>query len=688
MRAASCTKIALFGIKRSSIVKSPIQGVPFPQQIEEDLPMPSSVFRSSLAALTITAALMMAPAVASAAKGDCGQPQTDGANPTATDCLYILKTAVGAVTCTPTCVCDVNNSGGVSATDALTCLKKAVGQAVTLDCGAGCGGVTTTTLPPEGCEANVPVGCPAKLNTCTSADFVSQTGSDLDTGWNGLGHNQDLVGGATIAIDIVRRCVDDPNTICKIDADCTTGTCRPFCDCDDPNNSICDVTGPTGQRRCVKDLAVCSTNTDCGAGGRCEHFFGPPLPTSAANTPACITSYFQEDITGTADSETGEGVARTLLRSRVHLGVTNDKPCPACGLASQNPQVGQAYSCSGGPNNGQACTVEAVSPTFGGVSSSCPPDATSNVSGEGLAIRFREVTTGTTTRTAEIPCLFSGGCVDGLGPNNGQCATNADCARCTNDLSTPCSSNADCSGGTCATSPDQPISCGLYCHCGFCNNDPQKPCFNGEDCAPNEICQAGNSTTGQQDQPNACSDLVCGRANAEECCNTQQDGSTVCPEASSTGLSGKCSLKPFLACSTDPQSDLFGACSQQGGGDCVASARPCFGGEISRTGLPSPIGTYCVDDPSKGACTSNADCATGACVADTSEPQTVALFCVPKTTSAAINAAAGIPGPGAITFNSVIFACRCGDGKVGCSEQCDDGNNTNGDGCDQACRTE
>jgi len=79
---------------------------------------------------------------------------------------------------------------------------------------------------------------------------------------------------------------------------------------------------------------------------------------------------------------------------------------------------------------------------------------------------------------------------------------------------------------------------------------------------------------------------------------------------------------------------------------------------------------------------------TGSCVPDTSEPETVALFCVPKTTSAAINAAGGIPGPGAITFNSVIIACRCGDGHVGCSEQCDDGNNINGDGCDQACRTE
>ena len=649
--------------------------------------MPSSVFRTSLAALTITAALMMAPAVASAAKGDCGQPQTNGTNPTATDCLFILKTAVGAVTCEPACVCNVNNAGGVTATDALTCLKKAVGQPVTLDCGPGCGSTTTTTIPTEGCETNTPVGCPAKLNTCTSGNFVSQTNSDLDTGWNGLAHNQDLVGGATISIDILRRCENSPETICKVDSDCPSGQCKPFCDCDDPNNSICEITGPTHERRCVRDLTVCTTNADCGAGGRCEHFFGPPLPTSAANTPACITSYFQEDLTGTADSETGEGLARAFLRSRVHLGVANDKPCPACGLPNQNPAIGQPFKCSGGPNNGKDCTVEAVSPTFGGVSSECPPDATSNVSGEGLVIRMREVTTGTTAVTAEIPCLFSGSCVDGLGPNNGQCATNADCTRCTNDLSA-CTSNADCSGGaTCAPAPDQPISCGFYCHCGFCNNDPQKPCFNGDDCSAGETCEPGDSTTGQQDQPNACTDLICGRVTPGECCNSELDGSA-CPEASSTGLSGKCQLKPYVACSTDPSSDLFGACSQQGGGDCIAEPRPCFDSRVTRTGEPSPLGSYCVDDTSKGACTSNADCATGACVADTSEPKTVALFCAPKTTSAAINAAGGIPGPGAITFNSVIFACRCGDGKVGCSEQCDDGNNVNGDGCDQACRTE
>lgn len=69
---------------------------------------------------------------------DCGLPVTNGPNPTASDCLYMLRTAVGAVTCTPQCICDVNAAGGVTAADALLCLRKAVGQNVTLDCGPGC----------------------------------------------------------------------------------------------------------------------------------------------------------------------------------------------------------------------------------------------------------------------------------------------------------------------------------------------------------------------------------------------------------------------------------------------------------------------------------------------------------------------------------------------------------------------
>lgn len=74
------------------------------------------------------------PSVARAAQGDCGQPLSTGAAPTASDCLFILRTAVGTQTCDPVCICDTNGAGGTTATDALLCLKAAVAEPVTLSC--------------------------------------------------------------------------------------------------------------------------------------------------------------------------------------------------------------------------------------------------------------------------------------------------------------------------------------------------------------------------------------------------------------------------------------------------------------------------------------------------------------------------------------------------------------------------
>jgi hypothetical protein len=99
-----------------------------------------------VAAALLVLVCVIAARTADAALGDCGQPVSNGANPTASDCLFILKTAVGSQTCDPVCVCDTNGAGGVSASDALVCLKKAVGQGVTLACPTPCGSTTTTTL--------------------------------------------------------------------------------------------------------------------------------------------------------------------------------------------------------------------------------------------------------------------------------------------------------------------------------------------------------------------------------------------------------------------------------------------------------------------------------------------------------------------------------------------------------------
>lgn len=66
----------------------------------------------------------------------CGSPVTrvEG-DPSATDALYALRSAVALVTCDER-VCDVNDDGNVSASDALRILRLAVGTDVTLTCPA------------------------------------------------------------------------------------------------------------------------------------------------------------------------------------------------------------------------------------------------------------------------------------------------------------------------------------------------------------------------------------------------------------------------------------------------------------------------------------------------------------------------------------------------------------------------
>jgi len=62
----------------------------------------------------------------------CGDPVDQG-RATASAALFILKAAVGAVTCAP-CVCSVDGNQGISAVDSLTVLKRAVGQPISLQC--------------------------------------------------------------------------------------------------------------------------------------------------------------------------------------------------------------------------------------------------------------------------------------------------------------------------------------------------------------------------------------------------------------------------------------------------------------------------------------------------------------------------------------------------------------------------
>jgi hypothetical protein len=76
------------------------------------------------------------PSAAYANLGECAQPFSTGADPSASDCLSILSTAVGNSACQDQnpCVCAPKGTLPARATDALICLNASVGAPATLAC--------------------------------------------------------------------------------------------------------------------------------------------------------------------------------------------------------------------------------------------------------------------------------------------------------------------------------------------------------------------------------------------------------------------------------------------------------------------------------------------------------------------------------------------------------------------------
>jgi hypothetical protein len=104
-----------------------------------------------LGAVALVVGVLPSPRL-EAAIGDCGEPVAAG--PVAVDALEVLRTATGASDCggREPCICDVNSSGGVTASDALTVLRKAVGLDVTLTCPCDTCDAAKTSMTSVGCE--------------------------------------------------------------------------------------------------------------------------------------------------------------------------------------------------------------------------------------------------------------------------------------------------------------------------------------------------------------------------------------------------------------------------------------------------------------------------------------------------------------------------------------------------------
>jgi hypothetical protein len=112
-------------------VSPPVAVRMLPVDPEECVPLATTTTTSTTSSSSTTTTVSTTTTLPPPAD-DCGDPSGDG-KIAATDALFVLNVAVGLVAC-QLCVCDVDGSVAVTASDALALLAAAVGQAIELRC--------------------------------------------------------------------------------------------------------------------------------------------------------------------------------------------------------------------------------------------------------------------------------------------------------------------------------------------------------------------------------------------------------------------------------------------------------------------------------------------------------------------------------------------------------------------------
>ncbi|HYC55740.1 MAG TPA: PKD domain-containing protein [Candidatus Binatia bacterium] len=220
----------------------------------------AAVLAVTLAQLAVTFSL---PAFsvpdAHAALGDCGQPLTAGNKPTASDALFVLRSAVGQSSC-DLCVCDVNGNGSTTASDSLAVLRRAVNLPVNFncisceDCGNGSVDEGEQCDPPgkQGCNDLCQL-CAGAAESCNGVDDDCDEQTD-----EGFGQQTCGIGPCEVTVDLCVAGVPNPcvplppqSEICdnQIDEDCDGSDCAAVpLELDEPalgvtNEATVDVSG-------------------------------------------------------------------------------------------------------------------------------------------------------------------------------------------------------------------------------------------------------------------------------------------------------------------------------------------------------------------------------------------------------------------------------------------------------------
>jgi hypothetical protein len=182
------------------------------------------------------------------------------------------------------------------------------------------------------------------------------------------------------------------------------------------------------------------------------------------------------------------------------------------------------------------------------------------------------------------------------------------------------SATVDASSPTCNGS-------GGSCLCASCSGNSSIPCRNNGDCA---LAGAGTCTNiaGTPREPNACIDDT----NGDDCA-ALPGGEGECTQGP---VDNNCKIETFRSCAVD-------ADCPASGDTCGTRNRECF------AGYNGNIGDSITAQAAHGVPSNHTGTSTFA-----------SIFCIAPTGSAAVNNAAGLPGPGRLTLGGV--ASENGDG--------------------------
>jgi hypothetical protein len=142
-------------------------------------------FRLTATAMLAAGVLGGSPGTANAGLGSCSQPVSTGTDPVASDCLYILRTAVGAVVPPKPCITRTRGGTITRASDALQCLTYSVGGPVTVDCPCGTPDVESSdfTFDPDIDMPDASAAVRAKFVKTTYLGAFSQDQDEAQGDW-------------------------------------------------------------------------------------------------------------------------------------------------------------------------------------------------------------------------------------------------------------------------------------------------------------------------------------------------------------------------------------------------------------------------------------------------------------------------------------------------------------------------